>query len=135
MTGRTTPRKRTPAKPKGFRVPARTARAVFTDPDFAGAEVQLKINATIGSLLDLQAMRDEGDVEALFGFLAEVVMSWNIEDDDGLIPVTADGMRRIDPFLMNGLLDAWEAAVTGQIEVPAPLAQRSSGGGTSTSRR
>lgn len=134
VSGRVTQRKNTaPAKPSGYRVPARTARAVFEGTEWDGCEVTLKINATIGTLIDLSRMRDDNDIDALLSFLADVVVSWNVEDDNGPIPATSDGMRRIDPFLMNALLDAWQGAVTGQMEVPAPLAQPSSGGGTSTS--
>lgn len=70
--------------------------------------------------------KELGGVRMLFGEFAEVLVSWNLEDQDGEpVPTTLEGLLAQDFDLVIALIDGWMEAVAG---VPAPLEQPSSSG-------
>lgn len=59
---------------------------------------------------------------------SEVLLSWNLEDEDGAVPCSYDGMMEQDFGFVLQIVKAWIDAVSG---VPIPLSQPSSGGSQS----
>src|SRR3990172_12111213 len=99
---------------KGFRVPVRTALLVF-EGDYEGAEVRCVLDVPMGYLLDFSRLAG-GDAkaikEAFVRFSAEVVIDWNLEDDDGkAIAAKPDGLLKVPPAMANLIVGKWlEAA-------------------------
>ena len=124
----------------GFRPPERTALLVFTESEWEGAEVVVRLN--VPTELYFEMARKAGvlegasdglavmpEVEAfLADFSRQILRNWNILDEaDEPIPVHPNGLAKIDlPFSM--------AIITKWMEVAAasPLALKSSGSSTST---
>lgn len=114
----------------------KTYRLIFDDAEFAGLEV-VTASASVATYRHIAglATRDFGvkptadDLAAadhLFEAFAEVLMSWNLEEPEGVpVPATVDGLRAQDlPFAM-AIIVAWMTAVAG---VSVPLGLPSSGG-------
>lgn len=70
--------------------------------------------------------REFEQINAFFEDFAEYLVSWNLEDDDGLpVPATVEGLQAQDlPFVME-ILEGWLDTVA---DVDAPLGQPSSSG-------
>lgn len=116
----------------------------FDDPELAGFEVRAR-RLNVGRLLELSKLRhlaglkdDDPQVEAgmneVFGALAKVIVSWNLEepadpsDPDGPtqpVPVSAQTIADQDLGLLMAVIDALQDATTG---VSGPLGATSSGG-------
>jgi hypothetical protein len=118
----------------GYRLPQRTALVIFDD-DFKGAEARLRLDLPIGRVLEaLAIMPTNGkpspeNVRALCEFLAEILIDWNLEDDDG-VPVPADlnGVLDASADFISALCGAWVEQQTG---VPAPFEGPSTSGSPS----
>lgn len=108
-------------------------KLVFADPEFDGLEVMTK-SLPLGEFLELQklqarAAEDPDAAEQVIRRLADVIVSWNLEDDqDQAVPATYDGLLGQDlPFVMV-IFQAWQEAVSS---VPNRSPDGSNGGGTS----
>lgn len=124
----------------GFR-PARTLYKLdFSRTELAGLEVTTRAVSVDGltAIIDLAATMDAGDdagvedvakVGELFGRFAAVLVSWNIEDDDGQpVPATREGLGTLYfPFVMTVIM-AW---ITEMSQAPPPLPGSSGSGGSS----
>lgn len=62
-----------------------------------------------------------------FALMASRLQSWDLEDDNGEIPTTLEGLKRLELGEMLELQRAWGAAVS---TVSAPLPSASSDGAT-----
>lgn len=104
----------------------------FQDPEFAGLEVRVK-SPTLGRFIEVANLGDVNVasptpqvVNTMVSTLVDVIVSWNLEDDDDQpIPVTDAALRDLDPDFLGAVFEAWGEAVA---EVPAPLADSSSSG-------
>ncbi len=123
----------------------------FEGTDLDGLEVRA-YSTTVGRMLDMgAAMSDAGSapelddmesmpveeiktvvtryMDSLRGVIeqfAEVLVSWNYEAVPGVAtPATIDGLRTLDPGHLKMIISAWQRVVA---DVPAPLAEPSSGG-------
>lgn len=107
-------------KTKGFRPPRRTATLTFDEGhDYHGAEVECRLDVPMGLVFEFDNL---SPLEAMRRFGAEIVISWNLESDDGKpIPPTADGLLTQSPDFGLALLEAWKEAAAG---VPTPLGRR-----------
>ncbi len=130
-----------------------TKRKVYV-LDFAGLEVRAR-STTLGRMLDMgdmvDAAGDDLDVDALAAMpaaaqkklvgermagmrriiddFAAVLVSWNLEDDDGRpIPATTEGLRTLDPGELMTIIRTWQRVVA---DAPAPLPGPSSSGAPS----
>jgi len=96
--------------------------------EFAGLEVEarpLPIGA-MDKFGPLIALKDRGDdfgpedMDAITGmfqdFAADALVSWNFEDDEGDVPPTPEGMRRVDLEMGLAIITEWFTAVTGVSE-------------------
>ena len=107
----------------GFKLPQRTARLVFKDPQFEGAEVRVTLDHPLGMLIEAQKLQEDKDMEGLCRFMASVLLEWNLEDAHGApIPATEEGLRQVTASFVNAFLDAW---VDSQV-APSPKARRRS---------
>jgi len=109
---------------KGFRIPEQTAHITFADTDYDGAEMWVRLNVSFAHYLALRDSAQGEDQERMTRLFGEnVLMSWNLEDNDGEpIPANGDGMPAIPLELTNLVLQHWVEEVAG---VPAPLAETS----------
>lgn len=114
---------------------ARTIRLTWADGEFAGLEIRAR-RVSIETFFDLAPLIDgqlnvsdpqgREELRALFAQFGEVLVSWNVEDEDGTpIPCTAEEFVRQDPAFVREVLDEWAAAISG---VSAPLEQPSPAG-------
>lgn len=110
----------------GFKVPRKTFRLVFDDPDYQGAEVVCR-SVVLAKLFEVTSLSDKPEeMFVLFG--DEVLQEWNLEDDAGLIPANGKGMLRAPVEFANALVKAWTEGLTS---VVGPLGQQSPAGSTS----
>ena len=113
--------------PGGFRVPARTARLVFKDELYAGAEVVVKLSVPLGVSLNMNEHAGDEDPKFVIDMLAEYGLeNWNLVGEDGEpLALTAEGVRTLPTEFVILILDQW----TKQIgEVPGPLPMQSPSG-------
>jgi hypothetical protein len=72
---------------------------------------------------------DEGAVVHMARMIAQQMVSWNREDEQGEpLPPTYESLEGEEPSLINLIIDKWTEAVAG---VAAPLEQPSNSGATS----
>ena len=108
----------------GFRIPEKTARLVF-EGDMAGAEVVVRLQPIpLHAYLELQSKAGTDIWGAIADFVDIGLVSWNIEDGDGPIPPTAEGVLRADPMVGRTVFFEWLKAV---VNPPAPLPETSAG--------
>lgn len=119
----------------GFKVPKRTAVLEFDEASgFQGAEIRCRLDITTEAFFELQRLRDRQEEapdserirQTLEFFLNNIVLGWNLEDEDTgeAIPVTIDAaMTMLPPRLTVGLVPMWMEIAIG---VPAPLSEPSS---------
>jgi hypothetical protein len=115
----------------GYRVPRRTAVITFDGTDYDGAEVECKLDVPLGLYFDFGRVGEESrEQESLFRRWGdEVLLAWNLEDDDGRpLPATGEGIMALPPFMVTLLLNKWTETV---VAVPSPLGGRSNGGAQS----
>lgn len=114
----------------------RRERRVYnlTYADHPGLKVRAK-SVSAAQFLRISELADVKDftpeiAKELLGNFAEVLISWNLEDEDtdSAIPCTADGLLSQDFDFVMEILNGWMDAVAG---VSAPLAQPSIGGSLS----
>jgi hypothetical protein len=113
-----------PAVRKGFRLPEKTARITFEGTDYDGAVIQLRLSVTFAQFIELRESAQGEDQEGMARLFGQnVLMEWNLDDDDGEpIPADGEGMLAIPLELTNLIVQHWVEAVTG---VPAPLVETS----------
>jgi hypothetical protein len=116
----------------GFK--ARTYKLVFEDPEFAGLEVRMRGLSLdrlvqISRVLQGENLVDQADDSGrteLFGLLADGLIGWNLEDEDGTpVPTDVAAIRAQPLDLVMQVVGAWRRAVT---EVSAPLEPSLNGG-------
>lgn len=113
----------------------------FEDGDLAGLEVRAR-GIPLGQFLDMVSLADEAQqnagkvgpdaVRKMLDFLvafADVLVSWNVEDEDGApVPANLDGVRTQEfPFVLE-IVKVWMGAAAG---VSGPLEQTSNDGSLS----
>ena len=105
---------------KGFRLPEKTAKITFEGTDSDGAEIQLRLSVSFAQFIGLRESAQGEDQEVMARLFGQnVLMGWNLDDDDGEpIPADGDGMLAIPLELTNLIVQHWVEAVSG---VPAPL--------------
>jgi hypothetical protein len=100
----------------GFRYEPRQYKLVFEDSELSGLEV---ITNSV-TLAEYNAVRDDESLGKLF---SKKLISWNLEDKDGSVPATYEGLEKQEISLVKELLARWFAELTG---VSDPLARNSS---------
>lgn len=98
--------------------------AVIELDNFPGAEARVRIGVPLGVI---RAFQEAPDAAAEWAIVADLIDNWNLEDEDGPIPVT-EAMERVPMPELRALMAAW---FTATVNPPAPLSQPS--GDTATS--
>ncbi|MCJ7804250.1 hypothetical protein MUP35_00745 [Patescibacteria group bacterium] len=112
-----------------FKFKQRTAKLVFEDEEYAGAEVRVQLDFPIGEFMTIQRLQTDPDsVEELCRFIAGVLIDWNLEDEQGAIPATYEGVLKVPPLFIRRLCEELVKALTGP---SAPLVQPSPAGRSS----
>lgn len=126
----------------GYKAKRKIYRLKFGPPDYpelAGLEVVMKSLST-GDLLKVgrgsvrlgededgtDSVKRAEEVTQMFSIMARSLVSWNLEDDDGPVPATLDGLMDQDLDLVLPLIQAWTGAMAS---VPPPSLPASNGGG------
>lgn len=114
----------------GYVPKKKTYRLQFEGDEYDGLEVRMHGLST-GQYMDLFQLKEDAEEDGesrhqLFELMADRLVSWNVEHEDGSpVPATLDGVREQDlPFTM-AIIDAWQQAIAG---APAPLPQGSPAG-------
>jgi hypothetical protein len=116
----------------GYQLPVRVGHINFEGTDYDGAEVEVTLNVKIGVYRQIVDLNEEGDFNQVINLLCGFIREWNLEDEDGPIPVSPEGFDRInDVGFLRALLDGWEGAMQGVQVVAAPLDEKSNSGITS----
>lgn len=90
----------------------------------AGATVKMR-SCSLAVLEEFKTATGGREAE----IVAEHIVEWDLEDQNGIpIPVTADGVRSLDPPAAYLIVVEWLRAVRG---ISAPFDKRSAGGGPS----
>lgn len=123
----------------GFKAPVTIFKLNFKD-EYAGLEVAVKSVPT-GDLMDLMKMAvtlgssgkdvkatDMDAVSSLFSGFAGALVSWNLEDEQGVaIPATLAGVNSLEFQFVVMVIMVWVEAVAG---VSSDLGKASNSGGT-----
>jgi len=106
-------------KAKGFQIPKRTARLVFSDSEYEGAEVVVRLDVPVRTFLEIQELVAEEKHLHVFKLFGETVLdSWNLlGDDEKSIPADENGMNVIPIDFANVILTEW-AEVAAGVDIP-----------------
>lgn len=98
------------------------------DTDYAGLEVHVR-GMTTGQVIAAKTGKDEdgkGPLESMLDLLADRIVSWNLEDENGVpVPATRDAFLNEDEDMIAAIINHWMEAAAG---VPDPLPQSSPSG-------
>jgi hypothetical protein len=116
----------------GYRREPKIYKLVFADPDMEGLIVRAK-STSVRQFLEIQAMADATEasdgvkgMQTLFATFAGVLVSWNLEDENGQeLPTTVDTLLEQEFGFVMQIVMAWIEAVAG---VPDKLGKASTGG-------
>ncbi|MGK9463917.1 hypothetical protein ACSLFT_28385 [Streptomyces sp. G6] len=106
----------------GYRPKRRVYALDFTGTEWEGLEASVR-GLTVGEELELNEMEwtPENTVKAL----VKRLVSWNVEDDNGPVPTTFEGVCTQDGAMVLAILNALRTVGSG---VPDPLPQSSPDG-------
>jgi hypothetical protein len=100
-----------PSRP-AFRVKAVT-KTIHLNGDYAGAEVTVRRNVPMATILRLDKLKGDGELEQLIEILPEIVVRWNLEAEDGTpLPVTGQGFKSLPVDIFAAIMEAFNAVVT-----------------------
>ncbi|MEV6181355.1 hypothetical protein [Streptomyces sp. NPDC052015] len=110
----------------GYRPKRKIYNLDFTGTDYEGLEVKMRA-LTVGEELEFDALRGkDGNAREFFELLATLLVSWNVEDDEGrAVPCSFKGVCSQDGAMVLAILNAGQAAASG---VSDPLPQSSPSG-------
>lgn len=108
----------------GYQRKSKTFKLVFDDEEFAGLEVRTR-SVSLGQFLKMESLTTseltEATIHELFKNFVQVLISWNLEDEDGVqVPTTLDGLYAQDLDFVQKVIEAWKEAMVG---VSRPLEQ------------
>lgn len=109
----------------GYKRNPKVYRLKFED-EYDGLEVMVR-SLSMGQLISWKTGDRERDVtEEMVELLAERIVSWNLEDEDGTpVPPTLEAIKAEDNDLVFAIINHWTDAVRG---VDAPLPESSPAG-------
>lgn len=112
----------------GFQIPLREAVIDFEEGHlYHGLEVKVKLDVPYSFLLKIRAALlaedEEQGIELNREWVDRVLLSWNVEDDDGKpVEPTFEAISEYPAALLNTLQFAW---IEEAQSIPAPLGRRS----------
>ena len=97
----------------GYRVPRRELELTFEGTDFDGAVIRCRLDISLETLFEFEriAGADVESARAVYEkFADEVLVSWNLEQDDGTpVPASAAGLMAQPPVFCHPHLDIFAA--------------------------
>ncbi|MFC7817550.1 hypothetical protein ACFUTR_23250 [Streptomyces sp. NPDC057367] len=110
----------------GYRPKRKIFKLDFAGTEYEGLEASMR-GPTVGEEIEFNTLRGkEGTGEEVFAFLTRLLVSWNVEDDQGQpVPCTFDGVCTQDSAMVMAILNAGQTAASG---VSDPLPQSSPDG-------
>ena len=88
----------------------------------AGLEVRVNADVPLSTFFDLQIWLSSGDAmqmrDAFVLFGEKILLSWDLEDDDGQVPADGIGVLALPLSLAMSLLEAWTEQVGSAKKVP-----------------
>lgn len=105
-----------------FKLPERLVTIVLDEGEYAGVEATVRLPRSVGAywaIERLAARRGEGEtdeewrarlVELYETAARDVLVSWNVVDHAGPIPITSAGLARADAALLGSILGLWGVA-------------------------
>ncbi len=117
----------------GYRLKRREADLEFSGTDFEGAVIRCRFDVSLDDYFAYQKLAEQKDDQALrevlMQFGDEIVISWNLEDDDGnSIPANGVELCKLPVPFSSAALKGWLEAMS---QPAGPLGQRLSGTPTS----
>src|SRR5690348_6784001 len=98
-------------------------RLKFEDPEMAGLEVMCR-RPSVKKVEEYS--KSDRNLEVQVGIIAECLISWNLEDENGdPVPTSAESLLDQDQPFLIALLDAWMGQA---IKVSGPLGSDSPSG-------
>tara|TARA_R100000655_G_scaffold8431_1_gene22026 strand:- start:3182 stop:3544 length:363 start_codon:yes stop_codon:yes gene_type:complete len=95
-----------------FVIPKREIVLEF-EGDYEAARVICRGSVPISTFLTFQNI-DEDIEEGMRRFGDTVLLEWDLEDDDGPIPATGEGMLRLPPDLATAIFSNWSDQSSSQ---------------------
>ena len=117
----------------GYKPPKTVFKLDFSATEYAGLEVAVRAGS-IGKLLGLQELADQDALTAaearqMFAGFAELLVSWNVEDDDGKpVPAAYEGVAAQEVDFIKAIITAYFETTAA---APPPLPGTSASGGNS----
>lgn len=104
-------------------VHSKTYKLTFEDPELEGLEVRAR-SASVAQFMELSELKGSETREAvgkMFDVFAAALVSWNLEDGNGVtLPMTVDSLYAQDFGFAMSLVTAWMGAVA---DIPGPLGE------------
>tara|TARA_Y100000401_G_scaffold113247_1_gene113693 strand:- start:1105 stop:1455 length:351 start_codon:yes stop_codon:yes gene_type:complete len=100
---------------KPFVLQRRQAKLVFEEAEYEGLEILTKLDVSTKLFLSMQALTSSNLVEdqerAMRLFGNEVLISWNLQEEDGKkLPPDGDGFFSLPPNFAIKIITAWSEA-------------------------
>jgi hypothetical protein len=109
----------------GFRPKRKIYKLDFSGTDYEGLEVSMR-GPTVGEELEMESLQgQEGAGREVFRLMTGLLVEWNVEDEQGPVPTTFDGVCTQDSAMITAILNATREAASG---VPDPLPSSSLSG-------
>lgn len=100
----------------GYRPKKKIYTLAFEGEEYEGLEVKIR-GLNTGQVMDIDAARTDGGdsaIVAMLQLMAEQLVEWNVEDDEGQpVPTTFEGVRSLDIDFNWAVIDAWQTAAAG----------------------
>ena len=139
------------SKRPGFKIPRKTARLQFEGDEFEGCEIIMALDLTLKATQHMEALQkaampntEEGagalppeELQEKFRvlltfFTEECIVSWNLEDAEGVaLPRSADTFLQFPGWFAVLVMNGYAEAVKKVSEVSGPLGGTSKNGSTS----
>jgi len=91
-------------------------------PSLDGLEVRVNADVPLSTFFDLQIWLSSGDAmqmrDAFVLFGQKILLSWDLEDDDGQVPADGAGMLSLPMSLAMAILEGWTEQVGTAKKVP-----------------
>ena len=113
----------------GFIIPKAKQITIKLNGDYKGAEISCVTKPSMATMvLIISGSQDDGDIETpMRTFGDHVLESWNLENEDGPIEASGEGMMLLDADLAGAIVSAW----SDEISNPTESANESKSGNTS----
>jgi len=111
------------AKKNAFQISRRDCVLTFpSGHEFEGLEIKAKLDVNIGIFFEMQSMSQSSnseEIQLVFNkFGDDVLISWNIIDDDGSeVDCSGKGFMTLPPSIAFSIITAWaeEASIGGKV--------------------